>query len=79
MDTAADTLIWDYAIAGGFSIVTKDSDYRDLSIARGHPPKIIWIRLGNGPTSTVAALLRTRRNELTAFYRDDRAGLLELF
>ena len=79
MGTASDTLIWDYALAGGFVIVTKDADYRDLSIARGHPPKVIWIRLGNCPTSAVDALLRNRRDDLTAFYRDDEAALLELF
>lgn len=48
MDTAADTRIWDYALDHGFVIVTKDADYRDLSITRGHPPKVIWIRLGSG-------------------------------
>ena len=79
MDTAADTVIWAYALDAGFVIVTKDADYRDLSIARGHPPKVIWIRLGNCPTSDVDALLRERHDELMAFYRDDRTGLLELF
>ena len=78
MDTASDTAIWAYALAGGFVIVTKDADYRNLSIARGHPPKVIWIRLGNGPTSDVAALLRERHDALTAFYRDDAAALQEL-
>ncbi len=76
---AGDTTIWDYALAGGFVIVTKDSDYRDLSIVRGHPPKVIWIRLGNGPKSIVASLLRDRHDDLMAFYRDDEAALLELF
>ena len=32
---ADDTLIWDYALEGGFVIVTKDTDYRDLSSAAG--------------------------------------------
>ena len=78
MDTADDNLIWAYALENGYVIVTKDTDYYDLSVARGHPPKVIWIRLGNGPTSEVAALLRNRYDELTAFYRDDGAALLEL-
>ena len=75
---AADTVIGEYALEHGLVIVTKDADYRDLSVARSHPPKVIWIRLGNSPTSTVAALLRSRHDELMAFYRDDRAALLEL-
>ena len=75
---APDTVIWAYAIEHGLVIVTKDADYRDLSVARGHPPKVVWIRLGNCPTSEVADLLRERHGELLAFQRNDAAGLLEL-
>lgn len=59
-------------------IVTKDVDCYNLSAARGYPPKVVWIRLGNCPTSEVADLLRERHGELLAFHRDDAAGLLEL-
>ena len=76
---APDNVIWDYALDHGFVIVTKDSDYYDMSLTCGHPPKVIWIRLGNCPTSAVAELLRNRYDELMAFYRDDGAALLELF
>ena len=79
LDDAPDTVIWAYALDHGLVIVTKDADYRDLSIARGHPPKVIWIRLGNCPTSEVATLLRDRYDDLIAFNRDDGAALLELF
>ena len=78
LDTAADTVIWAYAIEHGLVIVTKDADYRDLSAARGHPPKVVWIRLGNCPTSQVADLLRERHGELLVFHHNDAAGLLEL-
>ena len=70
MDTAADAVIWDYARARGLVIVTKDADYRELAAARGHPPKVILVRLGNGPTSEVAWLLRSRYADLAAFCRD---------
>lgn len=78
MDTSADTVIWAYAIERDLVIVTKDADYRDLILAHGHPPKVIWIRMGNGPASQVAALLRDRHSDVTAFYNDDTKGLLEL-
>ncbi len=79
METAADTVIWSYAAArDDLVIVTKDADYRDLSMARGQPPKVILIRLGNCPTAQVAELLRQRCDELLAFYRDEQAALLEL-
>ena len=32
-------------------IVTLDADFADLSLLRGQPPKVIWLRCGN---STVA-------------------------
>lgn len=79
MDTADDTVIWAYARERSLVIVTKDADYRDLSLSRGHPPKVIWIRLGNGPTSQVATLLRDRHSELTAFHDNAAEGILELF
>jgi len=75
---APDTLIWAYAIEHGLVMVTKDVDYYDLSAARRHPPKVVWIRLGNCPTSEVADLLRERHCDLLVFCRDDAAGLLEL-
>ncbi len=78
MDTADDIVIWAYARERGLVIATKDTDYQNLSLAHGHPPKVIWIRLGNCPTSEVAALLRNRYNDLRDFYRDDTASLLEL-
>ena len=76
---ADDAVIWDYASAHGLLIVTKDADYRELSLARGHPPKVIWIRLGNCSTSEVSALLRDRYDDLQAFYQDNATALIEVF
>ncbi|MFN3999001.1 DUF5615 family PIN-like protein [Algoriphagus sp.] len=39
--------------ANGYSIVTFDSDFFDLSLIKGHPPKIIWIRTGNLTTDSI--------------------------
>ena len=78
LSDAPDTAIWDYALQRGLVIVTKDADYRALSAARGHPPKVVLVRLGNCPTAQVTDLLRRRYNDLAASYRDDAAALLEL-
>ena len=78
METAADTVIWEYASARGLVVVTKDADYRDLSISRGHPPKVVLIRSGNCPTMEVAALLRERYDDLLAFYQDEQAAFVGL-
>lgn len=52
-----DSEIWDYAKANQFAIVTYDSDFYDISLINGHPPKIIWIRIGNLNTEEIANLL----------------------
>jgi predicted nuclease of predicted toxin-antitoxin system len=58
LGAAADSVGWDYARDNGFVIVSKDSDFADLSVLYGAPPKIVWIRRGNCATAAIAALLR---------------------
>ena len=49
-----DPEIWQFAKKNDYSIVTFDSDFYDISIINGHPPKIIWIRTGNLTTTGLA-------------------------
>ncbi len=42
-----DVAVWEYAKQNGFTITTKDSDFHDLSVMRGAPPKVVWLRIGN--------------------------------
>ncbi len=46
-----DNLVRQFAIDNNFLIVTQDSDFYDIAIIKGIPPKIIWIRLGNCSTN----------------------------
>jgi len=41
-----DGTIWRYAVANGCVIVSKDSDFVDLS-ARPTGPQVVWVRCGN--------------------------------
>lgn len=50
---APDEKIWKYAFENDFAIVSKDSDFRQRSILRGSPPKVILLQIGN--CSTVRA------------------------
>jgi predicted nuclease of predicted toxin-antitoxin system len=75
---ASDTTIWDYAIQYGFAIVTKDADVRQRSFLEGHPPKILWIRVGNCSTKAIEALLRNRAEEIALFLADDQKSFLAL-
>jgi predicted nuclease of predicted toxin-antitoxin system len=40
----ADVAIWEFAKSEGYAIVTADSDFHELAIDRGQPPKVIWLR-----------------------------------
>ncbi|MFN3531627.1 MAG: DUF5615 family PIN-like protein [Candidatus Brocadia sp.] len=42
LDRATDDEVWKWAQEHGFTIVTKDADFNELSILRGFPPKTIW-------------------------------------
>lgn len=75
---ADDATIWDYAARHGFAIVAKDADFRQRSFLFGHPPKIIWLRLGNCSTTAIEALLRSRAVEIEAFLADEQKSFLGL-
>lgn len=78
LKSAADSVVWEYAAAHGFSIVTKDADLRQRSFLYGHPPKVIWIRLGNCSTKRIETLLRHRLADVTEFLTDERRAFLAL-
>lgn len=59
-------------------IVSKDSDFHQVSFLRGAPPKVVWIRRGNCTTANIEALLRSRRSEIFAFGADTEAAFLAL-
>ena len=75
---ADDQAVRGYAASKGLAVVSKDRDFRDLSVAHGAPPKAIWLRVGNGPTQVIEDLLRQRLSDATAFLADPSAALLEL-
>lgn len=75
---ADDEAVWHHAGAHGFVIATKDDDFRQRSMLRGAPPRVIWLRLGNCRTADVEAVLRARYSDVLAFVADPDAALLIL-
>ncbi len=59
--------IWIYAKKNDFAIVTFDSDFFEISLINGHPPKIIWIRTGNLSTTELVDLIEKRHSEINSF------------
>jgi predicted nuclease of predicted toxin-antitoxin system len=78
MEATDDASIWAFAKAEGFAIVTKDSDFVELSALRGSPPKIIWLNLGNVSNTVVRDKLVEHQATIQSFLRNDGDGVLEI-
>ncbi|MBB6142498.1 putative nuclease of putative toxin-antitoxin system [Silvibacterium bohemicum] len=68
---ASDDAIWRYAREQSFTIVSKDSDFAERSFLYGHPPKVIWLRLGNCTTQAVEKSLRAAFQVIHDFVETD--------
>lgn len=78
LDSNPDIHVWEHAESENLVIVTKDSDFVELSERLGHPPKVIRLSLGNATTASVVSLLRNSQGEIRAFYDDNNRSLLVL-
>lgn len=79
LDKSEDTEVWEYAKQNDFILVTKDADFGDLSVLRGFPPKVIWIRRGNCRTSDIEKILRDNLEAIEQIESNEQIGLITLF
>ena len=73
-----DAIIWEYAKANDFVIVSKDSDFYQRSLLYGHPPKFIYLRIGNSPTSKIVQILRDNFDTIAQFEDRESESILVL-
>lgn len=78
LNTATDTIIWEYAKNNGYMIVSKDPDFHQRSFVLGYPPKVVWVRRGNCSTQTVEQILRNNLETITTFEEDEVTTFLIL-
>ena len=79
LDKASDVDLWTYALTNGFTIISKDTDFSDLSELRGYPPKVIWIKMENCSTAVIEEILRKDLKDIQRFSEDPDRGVLILF
>ena len=75
---APDEALWKHARAYGFTLVSKDDDFRHPSLVYGAPPKVAWLQMGNASTAELIEFLRARQPVLNAFDDSPTDSLLVL-
>lgn len=78
LGSTPDAVIWEYAKVNGFVFLTKDKDFASLSLAKGAPPKVILLLVGNCSTAELAQMIRGNAVRFSEFENDARRGLLIL-
>ncbi|BBC26292.1 hypothetical protein ABRG53_4035 [Pseudanabaena sp. ABRG5-3] len=79
MADKTDTEIWEFAKNNGFCIVTQDADFAERSRLYGSPPKVIWLRCGNVPTSQIEKILRSGVEVIQELGNSSNIDCLELY
>lgn len=77
-DRMPDTELWQYAKDNGFHLITKDGDHFQLSLLKGAPPKVVWVRIGNAPASSVLELIKRHLDTIEDFLNEDGPTVLAL-
>jgi predicted nuclease of predicted toxin-antitoxin system len=75
---AVDAVIWELAKSRDAVLVSRDEDFRAMSILLGPPPKVVWVNVGNARTARIATLLRASRATIDRLVADDQESYLAL-
>ena len=78
LDESSDEKVWWFARSNHYTIVTKDSDFNDLVIYKGIPPKVIWIKLGNCKVRDIENILRDNVEAIKDFLDEPNSAILEI-
>src|ERR1700677_2787988 len=70
--------VWEYARSNGFIIISKDSDFQQRSLLYGHPPKIVWLRIGNCTRQQLIQLITSHEKDIRALDTDPFETVLVL-
>lgn len=74
-----DVSIWQFAKENQCIIITKDSDFNDLSLLYGFPPFVVWLRTGNCKLTDMENIMRTNSIKIRELILQQQYGVIELF
>jgi len=78
LNNCNDNEVWQFAKQNGFTVVTFDADFFDISVLRNFPPKIIWLRTGNLTTFEIAERILFNSSNIIAFINNPDQSCLEI-
>lgn len=79
LERASDQVVWAYAKAHDFVILTKDDDFSDLLGFYGHPPKIVLLKLGNCSNQMISSALHDKHLAIHAELSNSSVGLVAVY
>ena len=68
---STDMTVWKFERSNSYTIVTFDSDFYDLSMVKGCPPKITWLRIGNATSARIVKVSNEDFELIKAFLTDN--------
>lgn len=78
LKSAEDWEIWNHDGNEGFVIASRDSDLRQISLVRGHPPKVVVVAIGKCTNQRLEALFRSYQRELVEFEEHTTRAMIVL-
>lgn len=76
---APDQEIWEHARDNDLIIVSKDVDFSEMSVVKGFPPKVVWLRRGNCSTGDIGDILRRDYSMVEELVQNATLGTLLLY
>ena len=76
LGAVSDREVWEYAKEQHYTLVSKDSDFHELSLLYGSPPKVVWIRRGNCSTKQIELILRNKQEDIRSLVDNREAAYL---
>lgn len=76
LGAVSDREVWEYAKEHHYTLVSKDSDFHELSLLYGSPPKVVWIRRGNCSTKQIELILRNKQEDIRSLLDNREATYL---
>lgn len=79
LEKTTDWEIWQFARNNDYVIVTKDSDFHELSILYGAPPKIVWLKTGNQSKASTLNALTSSRDTIEKAFAEEGKACIEIY